>query len=182
MSPELRAERPIQEWRPRQAGNVDLGTRLVCTRLQVDHPRRLPGAGTATIHGAVADQLAFEARRLDDVQARIVQLATALRGDLQRIVEGHEADLPAINGVLHNTAPAIDLLAARRTELHRSVASLIEVYETLPPFAPAPAPAPAAAAKTTRQRAASTRARRSPGEAAASATAAPANAARPRSR
>ncbi|MFD9592515.1 hypothetical protein ACFWA9_07105 [Kitasatospora sp. NPDC059973] len=181
MTPEPRAGRPVQEWRPRKAGNVDLGTRLVCTRLQVEHPRRLPGAGTVTVHGAVADQLASEARRLDDVQARIVYLATALRGDLQRIVEGHEADLPAINGVLHNTAPAIDLLAARRTELHRSVTSLIEVYETLPPFVPAPAPVPAAAAKTTRQRAASPRARRPPGEA-TSATAVPANAARPRSR
>ncbi|MEV4559418.1 hypothetical protein AB0K51_20835 [Kitasatospora sp. NPDC049285] len=181
MSPEPRAGRPIQEWRPRQAGNVDLGTRLVCTRLQVEHPRLLPGYGTATLHGAVADQLASEARRLDDIQTRIVQLATALRRDLQRVVEGRDADEPSINGILFNTAPSIDLLAARRTELHRSLVSLVEVYETLPPFA-APAPAPAAAAKTTRQRAASTGARRSPGEAAASATAVPATAARPRSR
>lgn len=182
MSPEPRAGRAIQEWRPRQAGNVDLGTRLVCTRLQVEHPRLLPGYGTATVHGAVADQLASDARRLDDIQTRIVQLATALRRDLQRVVEGRDADEPSINGILFNTAPSIDLLAARRTELHRSLVSLVEVYETLPPFAPAPAPAPAAAAKTTRQRAASTGARRSPGEAAALATAGQATATRPRSR
>ncbi|MEV7122891.1 hypothetical protein [Kitasatospora griseola] len=120
--------------------------------MQVEHPSRLPGYNTDTAHGAIADQLASQARRLDHVQARIVQLATALQKDLQRIVDGRDADEPTINGILHRTAPGfdLDLLAARRTELHRSLTSLIEVYETLPPFTAADRAKRAAAAAQTR--------------------------------
>ncbi|MFI9787339.1 hypothetical protein ACIHEI_28120 [Kitasatospora sp. NPDC051984] len=148
-------------------------------RLQVARLAELPGSGTDTVHGAIADQLASQARRLDDVQTRIVRLADALRRDLQRVVDGRDADEPSINGILHNTAPTLDLLAARRTELHRSLTDLVEVYKGLPPFTPAPV---TAEATTARQRAASTRApRRGPTET-SSTTSTPANTARARAR
>ncbi|MFB7474265.1 hypothetical protein [Kitasatospora sp. NPDC056184] len=107
-------------------------------------PRDLPGHGTATLHGAVADQIASTALRLDDVQTRLVALAAALRDDLQRIEAGHDTTLPVTNGILRNGALDIDLLVTRRTELHRSLTALIGVYKELPAFVPPPAPAPTA--------------------------------------
>ncbi|MGW4692384.1 hypothetical protein OU787_25715 [Kitasatospora sp. YST-16] len=147
MSAEDRRGRPIAQWRPRVPGNTDVGTRLVCVQLQVEHLHQLPGRGTDTVHGAIADQLASQARRLDDVQTRIVHLADALRRDLQRVIDGRDAEEPSINGLLHNSAPTLDLLAARRTELHRSLTNLVEIYKGLPPFE----------AQSDRQRAASLR-------------------------
>ncbi|MFD0405313.1 hypothetical protein [Kitasatospora sp. NPDC127116] len=135
------AGRPIAAWRPRVPGNTDLGTRLVCTTLSVERVRDLPGHGTDTVHGAIADQLASAALRLDDVQTRIVQQASALRDDLQRIIDGRDADEPSVTGILHSTPAAVDLLSARRTELHRALTGLIGVYRTLPPYVPKPTPA-----------------------------------------
>ena len=142
MSAQDRGGRPIAPWRPRTPGNVDVGTRMVCTQLQVEHLRELPGRGTDTVHGALADRIASEARRLDDLQSKIVQLAGVLREDLQRVIEGRDAEDPHINGILQHTAPAIDLLAARRTELHRSLSGLVEVYQTLPPLPATPSSNP----------------------------------------
>ncbi|WP_404868420.1 hypothetical protein ACI1MP_10135 [Kitasatospora griseola] len=136
--------RPIAPWRPRVPGNTDLGNRLVWSELQVEQPRDLPGHGTATLHGAVADQIASTAHRLDDVQTRLVALAAALRDDLQRIEAGHDTTLPVTNGILRNGALDIDLLVTRRTELHRSLTALIGVYKELPAFIPPPAPVPTA--------------------------------------
>ncbi|GGR03516.1 hypothetical protein [Kitasatospora griseola] len=136
--------RPIAPWRPRVPGNTDLGNRLVWSELQVKQPRDLPGHGTATLHGAVADQIASTALKLDDVQARLVALAAALRDDLQRIEAGHDTTLPVTNGILRNGALDIDLLVTRRTELHRSLTALISVYKELPAFVPPPAPVPTA--------------------------------------
>ncbi|MFJ1795278.1 hypothetical protein [Kitasatospora griseola] len=151
----------------------------MCVRLQVARLADLPGRGTDTVHGAIADQLASQARRLDDVQTRIVHLADALRGDLQRVVDGRDAEEPSINGLLHNTAPTLDLLAARRTELHRSLTDLVEVYKGLPPFAAAPV---TAEANSPRRRAASTRAPRQSTVLASPTPLAPANAMRTRAR
>ncbi|MGW2397105.1 hypothetical protein ACWCYY_11185 [Kitasatospora sp. NPDC001664] len=125
-------------------GNVDLGNRLVWSELQVERPRDLPGHGTATLHGAVADQIASTAVKLDDVQTRLVALAASLRDDLQRIEAGHDATLPVTNGIIRNGALDIDLLVTRRTELHRSLTALIGVYKELPTFVPPPAPVPTA--------------------------------------
>nr|BEK67534.1 hypothetical protein KPHV_47610 [Kitasatospora purpeofusca] len=136
--------RPIANWRPRVPGNVDLGNRLVWSELQVERPRDLPGHGTASLHGAVADQIASTAVKLDDVQSRLVALAASLRDDLQRIEAGHDTTLPVTNGILRNGALDIDLLVTRRTELHRSLIALIGVYKELPAFVPPPAPVPPA--------------------------------------
>ncbi|MGV9266614.1 hypothetical protein ACWDRR_18370 [Kitasatospora sp. NPDC003701] len=135
-------------------GNTDLGTRLVWSELQVEQPRDLPGHGTATLHGAVADQVASTADRLDGVQIRLVALAGFLRDDLQRIEAGHDTTLPVTNGILRNGALDLDLLVARRTELHRSLTALIGLYKELPTFVPPPqptgGPAPARKAKAAR--------------------------------
>ncbi|MFE2722776.1 hypothetical protein [Kitasatospora sp. NPDC059327] len=129
-------------------GNTDLGNRLVWSELQVERPRDLPGHGTATLHGAVADQIASTAVKLDDVQTRLVALAASLRDDLQRIEAGHDTTMPVTNGILRNGALDIDLLVTRRTELHRSLTALIGVYKELPAFVPPPPPALAPTAKT----------------------------------
>ncbi|WP_030458934.1 hypothetical protein [Kitasatospora sp. NRRL B-11411] len=126
-------------------GNTDLGNRTVWSELQVE-PRDLPGFRTATLHGAVADQIASTAVKLDDVQTRLVALAAALRDDLQRIAAGHDTAMPVTNGILRNGALDIDLLVTRRTELHRSLTALIGVYKELPAFVAPPAPVPAAKA------------------------------------
>ncbi len=125
-------------------GNVDLGSRTVWSELQVERVRDLPGHRTATLHGTVADQIAATAIRLDDVQTRLVALATSLGGDLQRIADGHDTTMPITNGILRNSALDIDLLVTRRTELHRSLTALIGIYKELPTFVPPPAPVPTA--------------------------------------
>jgi len=157
VSAEDRGGRPVAQWRPRVPGNTDVGTRLVCVQLQVEQLHQLPGYGTDTVHGAIADQLASEARRLDGIQTRIVQLATRLHRDLQHVIDGRGSEEPSTHGILHNTAPDIDLLAARRAELHRSLTELIKIYNGLPPFTAASA---AIEVNSPRQRAASTRAPR----------------------
>ncbi|MFE6053118.1 hypothetical protein ACFQ6N_20355 [Kitasatospora sp. NPDC056446] len=133
--------RPIAAWRPREPGNTDLGSRTVWSELQVERVRDLPGHRTATLHGAVADQVASTAVKLDDVQTRLVALAASLRNDLQRIEAGHDTTMPVTNGILRNSALDIDLLVTRRTELHRSLTALIGIYKELPAFVPPPAPA-----------------------------------------
>ncbi|MEU9041462.1 MULTISPECIES: hypothetical protein [unclassified Kitasatospora] len=129
-------------------GNTDLGTRLVWTELQVERVRDVPGHGSDTPHGAVADQIATTAQKLDHVQTRIVELATALSGDLQRVAAGHDTALPVTNGILRTSGLDIDLLVTRRTELHHSLAALIGIYKELPAIVPPPPPAPAPTAKT----------------------------------
>ncbi|MET8981683.1 hypothetical protein ABZX85_39425 [Streptomyces sp. NPDC004539] len=179
MSAEDRRGRPVAQWRPRVPGNTDLGTRLVCVRLQVEHLHQLPGRGTDTVHGAIADQLASEARRLDGIQTRIVQLATRLHRDLESVIDGRGADEPTTNGILQSTAPDIDLLAARCAELRRSLTELVEVYNGLPPFTAASA---ATEVNSPRQRAASTRAPRRSTVETSSAALTPAKPARTRDR
>ncbi|MFB7906883.1 hypothetical protein ACFVZ3_11775 [Kitasatospora purpeofusca] len=138
--------RPIAAWRPRVPGNTDLGSRMVWSELQVERVRDLPGLRTATLHGAVADQIATTAVKLDDVQTRLVALVAPLRDDLQRIEAGHDTTMPVTNGILRNSALDIDLLVTRRTELHRSLTVLIGIYKELPAFVPPPPPAPTAKA------------------------------------
>ncbi|MFJ1931675.1 hypothetical protein ACIPLC_15745 [Kitasatospora sp. NPDC086801] len=130
-------------------GNTDLGTRLVWTELQVERVRDVPGHGSDTPHGAVADQIATTASTLDHVQNRIVELATSLSSDLQRVAAGHDANLPVTNGILRTSGLDIDLLVTRRTELHQSLTALIDVYKTLPAFVPTPEPTPTRATETT---------------------------------
>ncbi|MEY9956812.1 hypothetical protein [Streptacidiphilus sp. MAP5-52] len=98
-----------------------------------------------TVHGAVADELAATAIRLDHVQERIVALATALQDDLQRVIGGADVHEPSVNGVLQNTPAAIDLLCARRTELGRAMDALVGVYASLPPLTLDASPGSAAA-------------------------------------
>ncbi|WP_033825861.1 MULTISPECIES: hypothetical protein [unclassified Kitasatospora] len=136
--------RPIAAWRPRVPGNTDLGSRMVWSELQAERVRDLPGHRTATLHGAVADQIASTAVKLDDVQTRLVALAASLRKDLQRIEAGHDTTMPVTNGILRNSALDIDLLVTRRTELHRSLTALIGIYKELPAFVAPPAPVPTA--------------------------------------
>ncbi|MFE2110795.1 hypothetical protein ACFXAF_33705 [Kitasatospora sp. NPDC059463] len=131
-------------------GSTDLGTRLVWAELQVVRPQDLPGRGTATLHGAVADQIVTAASTLDHVQSRIVELATSLGRDLQRISAGQDADFPVTNGILRATSLDIDLLVTRRTELHRSLTGLVAVYQELPAFTPPVDPTPARAKATAR--------------------------------
>ncbi|MEU6234663.1 hypothetical protein [Kitasatospora sp. NPDC047058] len=128
-------------------GNTDLGSRLVWSELQAEQPEDLPGHRTATLHGAVADLIVSTANRLDGVQIRVVALAASLRDDLQRIAAGHDADLPVTTGVLRGSAVDLDLLVARRSELHRSLTALIDVYKELPTFVPPPTTAPVPTAK-----------------------------------
>ncbi|MEU4113273.1 hypothetical protein AB0F71_02075 [Kitasatospora sp. NPDC028055] len=135
---------PIATWRPRLPGNTDLGSRTVWSELQIERVRDLPGHRTATLHGAVADQIADTAVKLDDVQTRLVALAATLQDDLQRIAAGHDTTMPVTNGILRNSALDIDLLVTRRTELHRSLTALIGIYKELPAFVPPPAPMPPA--------------------------------------
>ncbi|WP_416971608.1 hypothetical protein [Streptomyces sp. 4F14] len=108
-----------------------------------------------------------------------MQLATRLHHDLQRVIDGRGADEPSINGILQSTAPDLDLLAARRAELHRSLTELVEVYNGLPPFTAASA---ATEVNSPRQRAASTRAPRRSIVETSSAALTPAKPARTRAR
>ncbi|MGK4581680.1 hypothetical protein [Kitasatospora sp. HPMI-4] len=140
--------RPIGNWKPRVPGNIDLGTRLVWAELQVERVHDVPGHGTDTPHGAVADQIAATAQKLDYVQTRIVELAASLSRDLQRVAAGQDADLPVTNGIVRTTGLDLDLLVTRRTELRQSLTALIDVYKTFPAYVPAPAPTPVRAAQT----------------------------------
>lgn len=148
-SREPRSGRPIAAYRPRAAANTDLGTRTVCTQLQVKQLRDIPGSKTLTPHGAVADELSATAIKLDHVQGRLVSLATVLRQDLARIADGSDVHEPLpTNGVLGSTPTGIELLSVRRAELSHTLDTLIAVYHSLPPFVPDPTAAAPAQRRT----------------------------------
>ncbi|MET8623704.1 DUF4259 domain-containing protein [Kitasatospora sp. NPDC004669] len=127
--------------------HTQVGTRIVHQELGVDRFRSLAGAGTDTPLGLLVQQLRSNAVRMDEVQARLVVLAKSIQSDLQRIADGRDVDRPDTNGVLGSTAMSIDLLIARRFELHKSLTGLISTYRALaasqpPPTQTAPALAP----------------------------------------
>ncbi|WP_370220411.1 DUF4259 domain-containing protein [Kitasatospora sp. GAS1066B] len=140
--------RPVVAYTPRpvKLKATDVGTRMVHQTLGVDHIRSLPGTDDGGPLGELLEQLARTAVRMDHVQDNLVSLARMIQRDMQAVIDGRDVDQPQTRGVVGSAALSLDLLVARRAELHERLTGLTETYRSLStwtaaaqPAAPAPA-------------------------------------------
>ncbi|MFF2041804.1 hypothetical protein ACFVVX_15350 [Kitasatospora sp. NPDC058170] len=118
-----------------------VGTALVLKALGVDRLVSIPGwhDDEDTPLGRSAGEVRSTARRLDHVQQNMVALATGIRRDMQRVVDGKDVDLPQTHGLIGSSALPLDLLCARRAELYQHQDTLTQLHKILvagPPPAP----------------------------------------------
>lgn len=128
-----------------------VGTALVLAVFGVERLSAIPGwhDDEDSPLGRSADEIHRTARRLDHVQQSMVSLASTIRRDMQRVVNGDDVDLPQTHGLLGSSALALDLLCARRAELHQHLDALTQLHKILaanrPPATPVQPEGPAAA-------------------------------------
>ncbi|GJF32628.1 hypothetical protein KNE206_53280 [Kitasatospora sp. NE20-6] len=124
-------------------GSARIGTTMVLRALGVERLFDVPGwrDDEGTPLGHLAGQLHHAARRLDHVQETLVGLAAGLQRDLQRLADGQDVDLPQTGVALGHTAQQLDLLVARRTELHQHLEHLTALHKTITAATTAPDPA-----------------------------------------
>ncbi|MFD0259043.1 hypothetical protein ACFVH7_12315 [Kitasatospora indigofera] len=109
-----------------------IGTRMAQEALGTDRLRTLAGASDpATPLGAVLRQTTDAVIRLDHVQDKIVRKARILHGDLQPIISGQDTHMALSTGVIATDALAIDLLIARRGDLHQHLTDLLATCRSL---------------------------------------------------
>ncbi|KQV20920.1 MULTISPECIES: hypothetical protein [unclassified Kitasatospora] len=126
-----------------------VGTALVLRALGVERLTATPGWHDEddTPLGRLTSEVHRTARRLDHVQQNLVALASSIRRDMQRVIDGADVDLPQTHGVLGSTAQSLDLLVARRAELHQHLEALTELHKVLTSAASSPPPAAEAESK-----------------------------------
>ncbi|MER6398520.1 hypothetical protein ABT263_21070 [Kitasatospora sp. NPDC001603] len=128
-----------------------VGTALVLAVFGVERLSAIPGwhDDEDSPLGRSADEIHRTARRLDHVQQSMVSLASTIRRDMQRVVNGDDVDLPQTHGLLGSSALSLDLLCARRAELHQHLDALTQLHKILsanrPPATPVQPEGPAAA-------------------------------------
>ncbi|QKW20609.1 hypothetical protein HUT16_17400 [Kitasatospora sp. NA04385] len=139
---------PAPQGAPR---STRVGTEMVLRILDVPDLRSIPGwrEDENTPLGRSAADIAHLARRLDILQQTLVNVATSIRRDMDRVVDGTDVDLQSC-GVLGSSGQSLDSLIVRRTallqELERSVGLHLALAASplAPPFGQRPAaPAPA---------------------------------------
>ncbi|MFE4514050.1 hypothetical protein ACFRMQ_07610 [Kitasatospora sp. NPDC056783] len=130
-----------------------IGTAMVLKEFDVGHPRDIPGVrdDEGSLIASSASEVLRVARRLDQVQQNMVASARSIRGDVQRVIDGLDTDMPLTTGVLGTSAHTLDLLCARRAELHQRLDRLIGLHKLLASQTPAEPATPARAPE--RQRA-----------------------------
>ncbi|MER7701612.1 hypothetical protein ABTX81_01750 [Kitasatospora sp. NPDC097605] len=145
---------PSDTPRPASADPTTIGTAMVLKEFDVGRLRDIPGGrdDEGGLLGSSASEVLRVARRLDHVQQGMVTTARSIRGDVQRVIDGLDADMPLTTGVIGTSAHALDLLCARRAELHQRLDRLIGLHQLLAARMPAEPAAPDRA--PTRQRAA----------------------------
>ncbi|MFF2955713.1 hypothetical protein ACFVVU_30750 [Kitasatospora sp. NPDC057965] len=121
-----------------------IGTALVLKEFGVGRLRDIPGGrdDEGGLPGSSAGEVLRVARRLDHVQQGMVASARSIRGDVQRVIDGLDAEMPLTTGVIGTSAHALDLLCARRAELHQRLDRLIGLHRLLTAQAPAEPAAP----------------------------------------
>ncbi|MFJ1707608.1 hypothetical protein [Kitasatospora sp. NPDC088346] len=128
-----------------------VGTALVLQALGVDRLVSIPGwhDDEDTPLGHLAGKVRSTASRLDHVQRNMVTLATSIRRDMQRVIDGHDVDLPQTHGLIGSSALSLDLLCARRAELYQHLDALTQLHKILaanrPPAPPVQPEGPATA-------------------------------------
>ncbi|MFF2657356.1 hypothetical protein ACFVUH_08315 [Kitasatospora sp. NPDC058032] len=129
-----------------------IGAAMVLKEFGVGRLRDIPGGhdDEGGLLASSASEVLRVARRLDHVQQSMVDKARSLRGDLQRVIDGLDADIPMTTGVIGTSAHALDLLCARRAEPHQRLERLIGLHQLLAARMPAEPAAPDRA--PTRQR------------------------------
>ncbi|MFF2747822.1 hypothetical protein ACFVVA_20005 [Kitasatospora sp. NPDC058048] len=139
---------------PASADPTLIGTAMVLKEFDAGHPRDIPGGreDEGSLLGTSASEVLRVARRLDHVQQNMVASARSIRSDVQRVIDGLDADMPLTTGVIGTSAHTLDLLCARRAELHQRLERLIGLHKLLVARMPAQATAPERT--PTRQRAA----------------------------
>ncbi|MFB7672677.1 hypothetical protein ACFC26_14830 [Kitasatospora purpeofusca] len=117
----------------RPADPSQVGTALVLHTLGVERLVELPGWHDEenTPLAMSAEEVVRIARRLDRVQQNMVTLATTVRRDMQRVIDGDDIDLPHTHGILGSTAQSLDLLSARRTELYQHLDRIARLHKAL---------------------------------------------------
>ncbi|MGW3183256.1 hypothetical protein ACWDD9_28670 [Kitasatospora sp. NPDC001119] len=131
-----------------------IGTAMVLREFDIGHPRDIPGGrdDEGSLLGSSASEVLRVARRLDHVQQNMVASARSIRGDVQRVIDGLDTDMPLTTGVLGTSAHTLDLLCARRAEIHQRLDRLIGLHKLLAAQTPAEPATPERAPE--RQRAA----------------------------
>ncbi|MFJ9446731.1 hypothetical protein ACIRRH_33460 [Kitasatospora sp. NPDC101235] len=135
-----------------------IGTAMVLREFDVAHPRDIPGGrdDEGSLLGSSASEVLRVARRLDHVQQNMVASARSIRSDVQRVIDGLDTDMPLTTGVIGTSAHTLDLLCARRAELHQRLERLAGLHQLLAtrlpaePATPERTPTPQRAAEQSR--------------------------------
>ncbi|MFJ4676894.1 hypothetical protein [Kitasatospora sp. NPDC088783] len=119
-----------------------VGTQMVLRTLDVPDLRAIPGwrEDESTPLGRSAADVDHIARRLDTVQATLVNTAASISRDMDRVVDGDDVDLPLSHGVLGNSAQKLDHLVVRRSELFQALERALGLHQVLVASPPAPPP------------------------------------------
>ncbi|GLW58200.1 hypothetical protein [Kitasatospora phosalacinea] len=122
---------------------------MVLQILDVPDLQAIPGSreDEDTPLGRSAADVAHLARRLDIVQYTLVTVATSIRRDMLRVIDGDDADLPQSHGVLGSSAQSLDFLVVRRTELFQALERATGLHQVLAAAQPQAEQRPAAPAQ-----------------------------------